>query len=104
MILKDYKCPAHGYFESDTAVCFVDNCEANVMRVHLRAPGIKSERTKGIDTKAKQLAMDYKMTNIKTAKEGESLVNTVCFLLDRLSLQLRPTTLGVVGVHPRCIG
>lgn len=72
MITKDYKCPTHGYFESDVAVCFVDDCEANVMRVHLRAPGFKSERTKGIDTKAKQLAMDYKMTNIKTAREGEN--------------------------------
>ena len=72
MILKDFKCPTHGYFESDIASCFVDDCEANVMRVHLRAPGFKSERTKGIDTKAKQLAMDYKMTNIKTAREGEN--------------------------------
>ena len=72
MILKDFKCPTHGYFESDTAACFVDSCEANVMRVHLRSPGIKSERSKGIDKKAKQLAMDYKMTNIKTAKEGEN--------------------------------
>jgi hypothetical protein len=72
MMLKDYKCPTHGYFESDTALCYVDNCEANVMRVHLRAPGLKSERTKGIDTKAKQLAIDYKMTDIKTAREGEN--------------------------------
>jgi hypothetical protein len=72
MMLKDYKCPTHGYFESDTAACYVDNCEANVMRVHLRAPGVKSERSKRADKTAKQLAMDYKMTDIKTAREGEN--------------------------------
>ena len=72
MIIKEYKCPTHGYFESDVAACFVDNCEANVMRVHLTAPGIKSDRSKGIDKKAKQLAIDYGMTDIKTAREGEN--------------------------------
>jgi len=72
MILKDYKCPTHGYFESDVASCFADGCEANVMRVHLRAPALKSERSKRADKTAKQLAMDYKMTDIKTTREGEN--------------------------------
>jgi hypothetical protein len=72
MVLKDYKCPTHGYFESDVASCFSDGCEANVMRVHLTAPSIKSERSKRADKTAKQLAIDFKMTNIKTTREGEN--------------------------------
>lgn len=72
MIVKDFKCPTHGYFESDVPVCFAEGCEANVMRVHLRAPSLKSQRTKNIDKTAQNLATDFGMSNIKTAKEGEN--------------------------------
>ena len=71
-VLHDWKCPTHGYFESTEAKCYRKRCKQEVMKVFLQAPGIIGDRTKGIDKTAKQLAIDYNMTNIKSAKEGES--------------------------------
>ena len=69
-ILRDYKCPKHGFFESFDAEC-PKGCEG-VMEVQLAAPAIQSDRTKGADKTLKQLAMDFKMSNIKSTREGES--------------------------------
>ena len=70
-ILNDYKCPEHGYFEAYAAIC-PEGCEEGVMIVHLQSPGMLSDKTKGSDKTIKQLAMDFKMTDIKSTREGDS--------------------------------
>ena len=70
-ILHDYKCPEHGYFEAYAPIC-PEGCEQGVMIVHLQAPGLLSDKTKGSDKNLKQLAMDFNMTNIKSTREGDS--------------------------------
>jgi hypothetical protein len=70
-ILNDYKCQEHGYFESYTALC-PKGCTTDVFIVHLQAPGMMSDKTKKNDKTVKQLAMDFKMTNIKSTREGEA--------------------------------
>lgn len=73
-VLKDYKCPKHGYFEARKAKCPMKDCNEEVMVVFLKAPGLKSEKTKRNDQNAKNLAKDFGMTDIKTTKEGENQV------------------------------
>lgn len=69
-VLHDYKCPAHGFFESYDAIC-PHGCD-DVQLVFLQPVGLKSDRTKHADSTLKQLAKDYKMTNVKSVHEGES--------------------------------
>lgn len=69
-ILRDYKCPKHGFFESFDPEC-PHGC-AEIMEVQLAAPSIQSDRTKGADKTLNKLASDFKMTNIKSTREGES--------------------------------
>lgn len=69
-ILRDYKCSKHGFFESFDAEC-PHGCP-EVMEVQLSAPAIRSERTTGADKTLNQLATDFKMTNIKSTREGEN--------------------------------
>jgi hypothetical protein len=45
------------------------------MMVFLKAPGFVSAKTKRNDKRLKQLAADYKMTDIKSTREGESQSN-----------------------------
>jgi hypothetical protein len=72
-VLHDYECPDHGIFEARAPrKCPFKGCKQEITRVFLKAPGYKSERTKGADSTLKKLAMDYGMTNIKSAREGES--------------------------------
>ena len=73
-ILNDYKCPEHGYFEGTQASC-PEGCSEGVMMVFLKAPGFVSGKTKKNDKTLKQLALDYKMTDIKSTREGESQSN-----------------------------
>lgn len=69
-VLHDYKCPAHGYFESTEAVC-PHGC-TDVQVVFLQPIGTISDRTKGSDKTIKQLALDFKMSDVKSVKEGEA--------------------------------
>ncbi len=69
-ILNDYKCPAHGYFESTKAVC-PHGC-TDVQVVFLQPVGMIGDRTKGSDKTLNQLALDFKMGDIKSVKEGEA--------------------------------
>jgi hypothetical protein len=70
MILRDYKCDEHGFFESDVPVC-PHGCTDSVFAVYLKAPGLKSDRTKKADDTLKGLASDFNMTDIKSTREGE---------------------------------
>ena len=70
-IMRDYKCEEHGYFEAYAPVC-PDGCEKGVMMVFLQAPGLVSAKTKKNDKTVRKLADDFKMTNVKSTREGES--------------------------------
>ena len=73
-ILRDYKCPRHGYFTAWEPMCH-EGCE-DVAQVILRAPtmrdSVKGGRSKRNDQNIKQLAADFNMTNIKSTREGEA--------------------------------
>ena len=69
-VLNDYKCPAHGYFESREPVC-PHGC-TDVQVVFLQPVGMIGDRTKGSDKTLNQLALDFKMGDIKSVKEGEA--------------------------------
>ena len=73
-VLRDFKCDNHGYFESmeDSPSCPMKGCNAEVYVVFLQAPGLVSDKTKRNDKNIKQLAIDFDMSNIKSAKEGEN--------------------------------
>ena len=70
-ILRDYKCETHGIFEGFSPMCPY-GCAEEAKTIFLQPPGMKSDRSKGIDRTANQLAADFGMTNIKSAKEGEN--------------------------------
>jgi hypothetical protein len=46
-------------------------CQGEVLIVFLQAPGLVGEKTKKNDKTLKQLANDFKMTDIKSTREGE---------------------------------
>ena len=69
-VYHDYKCPAHGFFEGVEPVC-PQGCTADVQMVFLQPVGLKSDRTKHADSTLKELAKDYGMTDIKSAREGD---------------------------------
>lgn len=71
MIIKEWKCDEHGYFESDRPEC-PDGCLKGISQVFLTPVKYKSNRTKNIDKTTSQLALDYKMSDIKTVREGEA--------------------------------
>lgn len=71
-VLHDYYCSKHGVFEAWEAKCPMKNCDGELSKVFLQPVGLKSEKTKRTDRTTKQLAMDFDMTNIKSAKEGEN--------------------------------
>lgn len=70
MVIKEWKCDEHGYFEGADGVC-PQGCVEGINQVFLTPVAYKSERSKGIDKTSKQLAMDFGMSDIKTVKEGE---------------------------------
>ena len=69
-VLKDYKCPVHGFFESTEAVCPAGCSDVSV--VFLKPIGVKSDKTKHNDSTLKSLAKDFKMGDIKSTREGEA--------------------------------
>lgn len=69
-VLHDYKCPVHGYFESKEAVCPAGCTDVQV--VFLKPIAMKSDTTKHNDRTLSQLALDFKMGDIKSTKEGEA--------------------------------
>ena len=75
-VVKSYKCEAHGYFDGwdDDNAC--PTCGEASRQVFIKPFSIRSARTKKADQTLKGLAADYKMTNIKSAREGESQAGT----------------------------
>jgi hypothetical protein len=54
------------------AQCPMKDCHEEVFVVYLQPPGLMSDKTKKNDKTIKQLAMDFDMTNVKSAREGEN--------------------------------
>lgn len=74
-VLKSYQCTDHGYFDSwEEPACPV--CHVECKQVFIKPFSIKSGRTKNTDKTLRQLASDYNMTDIKSAREGESQAGT----------------------------
>ncbi len=64
-VLNDWKCIAHGVFESYVGKC-PHGCGAGMVHiVHLKAPGAHtSGKTKFIDKKMRELAQDFGVTDM----------------------------------------
>ena len=73
-VLHDYKCSEHGFFESFEPQC-PHGCTETVMTVFLQAPSYKSDATKKNDKTLDNLASDFKMSDIKSTREGETQGN-----------------------------
>ena len=63
-VLNDYNCLAHGHFESMTGHCPHGCSRELVSIVHLKAPGLVSGRTKGIDKTLQGLAKDHGLSDM----------------------------------------
>jgi len=70
MVLNDYKCEVHGFFESDMPIC-PHGCDT-VQKVFLQPIGMIGDKTKFNDNTLRGLAADYGMSDIKSVKEGEA--------------------------------
>lgn len=75
-VVRSYKCDAHGYFDGWNEDNACPECGVACKQVFIKPFAIKSGRTKNTDQTLKQLASDYKMTNIKSTREGESQAGT----------------------------
>lgn len=72
MVIKEWKCPVHGFFESEDAVC-PKGCDAGVMRVFLTPVSIGSGVTGQLDAQQDRLAARFGMTDLRAkVYEGES--------------------------------
>jgi hypothetical protein len=74
-VLNDYKCPVHGYFEAYEAVCPAGCTDVSV--VFLKPIGVKSDSTKHNDRTLNQLALDFKMGDIKSSDIGGYNLNSI---------------------------
>lgn len=72
MILRDYRCPDHGLFESAASQCPTDGCTAAVTVAFLKPVGHISRRTKGFDRDLRMQAESFGMTNLRSAREGDN--------------------------------
>lgn len=68
-VLRSYSCAKHGYFDAWEAEC-PHGCK-KVTQVFTKPFSIKSDRTKKADKTLDGLAQDFKMTNIKSTREGD---------------------------------
>lgn len=64
-IIKEWSCAAHGFFESEEAVC-PRGCKGGmfIQRVILTAPGLNTARTKNIDKTLVGLANQFGLTDM----------------------------------------
>jgi hypothetical protein len=71
-VLKDYKCLAHGFFESWEPRC-KHGCDGEAIRVAFLQPvGLRSDNTRHADTTMQGLAQEFGMSDIKSVREGEA--------------------------------
>jgi hypothetical protein len=72
--LKEYRCAAHGPFEARKPKC-PSGCSARFVVQEFRtAPAVRSAATKQSDRELRNLAGSYKMSDIPSVAEGESVM------------------------------
>ena len=72
MVLKEWKCPVHGFFESADPIC-PEGCKDGILRVFLTAPNIGTGVVDRIDKEARKLTTRFGMSDVKTnLVEGEA--------------------------------
>lgn len=91
-VLSDYNCPAHGYFEAFEPKCPHGCSPALIQKVFLKAPGLRSDRTKGIDKTLSGLAEDYGLTDLNNQNGTSAVVRP-----DPRKLQERNQLVGKLG-------
>lgn len=75
-VIKEWECKAHGYFDGPEQRCPHGCPDVFVERVFLTPPAIRSASTAVADFTLKGLAQDFGMTDIRGAREGESVAET----------------------------
>ena len=71
-VIKEWRCLAHGHFEAvEPAVCPKGGC-TTVERIFLTAPSIKNDNTKRADANLRQIALDFGLSDMRSAREGET--------------------------------
>ena len=72
MVIKEWKCPAHGFFEGAEPVC-PKGCTAGIMRVFLTAPAIRTPVMDRVDNATQRLADRFGMSDLRGhVYEGEA--------------------------------
>lgn len=69
-VLKEFKCFAHGFFEGFEARC-PKGC-TTVQQVFLTPVGTRSDKTKSADANLRQIALDFGLSNMASARQGEA--------------------------------
>ena len=100
MVMKEWKCDEHGYFDATEGIC-PNGCTEGINQVFLTPVAYKSDRSKNIDKTTRQLAMDFSMSDIKTVREGERQPQRFQPKVDK-NAPPRPT--GVMWGNPNSIG
>jgi hypothetical protein len=82
VITKEWQCSGHGYFEAAAADGEVPKCPHGcakrfVKRVFLTAPSIRSARTTNSDKTIRNLAQDFRMSDVKNDKAGGSVMDAM---------------------------
>lgn len=73
MMIKEYRCEKHGPFEASHPICNAPGCDSSHVKREIRtAPKVKSENTTRTDAGLAQTARSYGLTNMRTAREGET--------------------------------
>lgn len=100
MVIKEWKCDEHGFFEATEAMC-PHGCVKGINQVFLTPVAYKTSKTKNIDKTTQQLAMDFNMSDIKSVREGERQPPRLQPTQDK-NAPPRPT--GVMWGNPTSIG
>jgi hypothetical protein len=76
-VLREFRCAAHGPFESKYAEC-PHGCSPRFVTQEFRtAPNTMSRGVKNADRQLDLLAKDYRLTDLKNGKDGESVMTTL---------------------------
>lgn len=77
MVIKEWRCAAHGPFEGPKPECG-SGCPKSFIQQEFRTPPkIKSGGTKFVDQQLRGLAQDYKLNDIKNDKDGTSVMESI---------------------------
>ncbi len=70
VVVKEFLCPGHGYFDSTEAVC-PHGCTL-VERVFLTPVGFQTARTRNVDATLDSIAKEHKLGDINTRRDAHA--------------------------------